>query len=148
MALQNQQQYVLINMGQWRMTLPQSDVVSIELLSDAICTRKGGRLTWWIKWQNTRVEILALDAEASSTDVEEIEGNVLVLLGAGKKPVLGLACTNIEVIDVKEVSNEVILPTVMSKALTLFTHLSMHRGELLCMSELSKLQAYLKQANS
>lgn len=142
-----QQQYVLIDMGQWRMALPQSDVVSVELLSDAICTRKGSRLVWWIKWQDTRVDILALDSEADSADVEDVEGNVLVLLGIDKTPVLGLACANIEVIDAQDIGAAVSLPTVMSKALNLFTHLAMHRDELLCVSALSKLDAYLKQVS-
>lgn len=146
MAQLSQNLYVLIDMGAWRMALPQSDVVSVELLSDAICTRKGRRLVWWIKWQDTRVEILALDADANSADVEEVDGNVLVLLGEGKMPVLGLACANLEVIDADEVSNEVALPRVMSKARSLFTHLAMHQEQLLCLSELSKLQAYLQQA--
>ena len=146
MAQLSQNQYVLIDMGAWRMALPQSDVVSVELLSDAICTRKGRRLVWWIKWRETRMEILALDAEANSADVEDVDGNVLVLLGEGKTPSLGLACANIEVIDASDVSNEVILPTVMAKALNLFSHLAMHRGELLCISELTKLEVYLQQA--
>lgn len=136
--------YVLIDMGSWRMALPQADVVSVELLSDAICTRRGRSLVWWIKWQDTRVEILALDAEANNTDVEDVSGNVLVLLGAGKTPVLGLACENLEVINAQEVANTVALPTVMSQARNLFSHLAMHRNELLCISELSKLEAYLQ----
>lgn len=148
MAQLSQNLYVLIDMGSWRMALPQSDVVSVELLSDAICTRKKHRLVWWIKWQDSRVEILALDEHADSADVEDIDGNVLVLLGKSKAPALGLACANLEVIDADEISNEVALPTVMSKALSLFTHLAMHRGELLCISELSKLDAYLQQAAS
>jgi len=146
MAERSQQQYVLIDMGHWRMTLPQSDVVSVELLSDAICTRKGNRLVWWIKWQDTRVEILALDTEANSSDVEEVEGNVLVLLGSEKTPLLGLACANIEVIDATEVSSEAPLPKVMAKGTNLFSRLAIHKQELLCMSELGKLEVYLKQA--
>lgn len=148
MAQLGENLYVLINMGLWRMALPQSDVVSVELLSDAICTRKGRRLVWWISWQETKVEILALNERADCADVEDVGGNVLVLLGEGKRPVLGLACANLEVIDAEEVSNEIALPAVMSKALGLFTHLAMHRGELLCISELAKLDAYLQQAAS
>lgn len=129
------------------MALPQSDVISVELLSDAICTRENQRLAWWIKWQDTRVDILTLDAKANSANVEDIEGNMLVLLGKAGLPSLGLACTNIEVISAAEVENKISLPTVMAKALNLFSQLAIYRGELLCISELSKLEAYLHKAH-
>ena len=139
-------QYVLIDMHGWQMALPQKDVVSVELLSDAICTRKGGRLVWWIKWQNSKVEILALDQQANPIDVEEVEGNVLVLLGHEKNPVMGLACNSLEVISTSKIRQTMPLPTVMSTALNLFNELAVHDEHLVCLSELSKLESYFQQS--
>lgn len=139
--------HVRIDMGRWSMLLPQEDVVSVELLSEAICTVRKGELFWWYKWQGEKVEVLALNEEALPVDVEEVQGNALVLLGRAGRATMALACNSLEVIPASNLQYSTKLPTVMGQALNLFDELVICEESLVCVSSLEKLEAYMRETH-
>ena len=141
--VEDNQLLVLVEMEGWYLLLPQSNVLSIELSSEAVCTRKGKQLLWWLTWKKHKVSVVTFDKEAQLARVEDFSGNAIVVLG-NAEGLLGLSCVNVQMVSSLNIDSVADVPKIMHSENSLFLQLAVHEEKLICVSNLEKIQNFIK----